>query len=277
MNDQGNKKSSNVCAKKMAVITAALVAVTGASTVVFSTNAVAQVEPKTAVTNVLLVHGAWVDGSSWAKVIAVLEAKGLNVVSVQIPLTSLADDVAATKRAIALADGPVLLVGHSYGGVVITEAGNDPKVKGLVYIAAFAPDTGESAVTLLKTVPDSPAGAELRPDAAGFLRLTEKGMDEDFAEELPAPERKILFATQIPTSVTALGAPVGQAAWKTKPSWFLVTTKDRVVPVELARNMAHKLNAETVEVASCHAVIVAHPDEVSSLIIKAAQADGGPR
>jgi pimeloyl-ACP methyl ester carboxylesterase len=256
---------------------ATLLALSCATTLTFSTNAAAQVDPKTAVTTVLLVHGAWVDGSSWAKVIPALESKGLNVISVQIPLTSLADDVATTKRAIALADGPVLLVGHSYGGVVITEAGSDPKVKGLVYIAAFAPDTGESAVTLLKTVPDSPAGAELRPDAAGFLKLTEKGINEDFAEELSAPEKKILFATQIPTSVTALGAPVSQAAWKTKPSWFLVTTKDRVVPVELARNMAHKLNAETVEVASCHAVIVAHPEEVSSLIIKATQAGGSPR
>ena len=256
---------------------ATLLALSCATTLTFSTNAAAQVDPKTAVTTVLLVHGAWVDGSSWAKVVPALESKGLSVISVQIPLTSLADDVATTKRAIALADGPVLLVGHSYGGVVITEAGSDPKVKGLVYIAAFAPDTGESSVTLLKTVPDSPASAELRPDAGGFLKLTEKGINDDFAEELSAPEKKILFATQIPTSVTALGAPVSQAAWKTKPSWFLVTTKDRVVPVELARNMAHKLNAETVEVASCHAVIVAHPEEVSSLIIKATQAGGSPR
>jgi pimeloyl-ACP methyl ester carboxylesterase len=277
VNNQGNKKSNNASTRGTALITSALLALSCVSILAFSTKAAAQVEPKTAVTNVLLVHGAWVDGSSWAQVIPALEAKGLNVVSVQIPLTSLADDVAATKRAIALATGPVLLVGHSYGGVVITEAGSDPKVKGLVYIAAFAPDTGESAVTLLKTVPDSPAGAELRPDAAGFLKLTEKGINEDFAEELSAPEKKILFATQIPTSVTALGAPVSQAAWKTKPSWFLVTTKDRVVPVELARNMAHKLNAETVEVASCHAVIVAHPEEVSSLIIKATQAGSGPR
>ncbi|MGO4212279.1 esterase/lipase family protein [Terriglobus sp. YAF25] len=198
----------------------ALLALSCASTLILSTNAVTQVEPKTPVTNVLLVHGAWVDGSSWAKVIPELESKGLNVVSVQIPLTSLADDVAATKRAIALADGPVLLIGHSYGGVVITEAGNDPKVRGLVYIAAFAPDAGESAVTLLKSVPPSPVGAELRPDASGFLKLTEKGIGEDFAEELPAIEKQILFATQIPRSVNALGAPVSQAAWKTKPSWF---------------------------------------------------------
>ncbi len=252
---------------------AALSALICASTLTFSTNATAQVDSKRPVTNVLLVHGAWVDGSSWAKVIPVLETNGLKVVSVQIPLTSLADDVAATKQAIALADGPVLLVGHSYGGVVITEAGNDPKVKGLVYIAAFAPDAGESALTLLKTVPDSPAGAELRPDASGFLKLTEKGVSEDFAEELSAPEKRVLFATQIPTSVNALGAPVTQAAWKTKPSWFLVTTRDRVVPIELQRAMAHKLKAERIEVPSCHAVIIAHPEDVSAFIIKAAQAD----
>jgi pimeloyl-ACP methyl ester carboxylesterase len=277
MSNQENRKSNDASTRGTAFITSALLALSCVSILAFSTKAAAQIEPKTAVTNVLLVHGAWVDGSSWAKVIPALEAKGLNVVSVQIPLTSLADDVAATKRAIALADGPVLLVGHSYGGVVITQAGNDPKVKGLVYIAAFAPDAGESAVTLLKTVPDSPVGTELRPDSSGFLKLTEKGMDEDFAEELSAPEKKILFATQIPTSVNALGAPVSQAAWKTKPSWFLLTTKDRVIPVELGRNMAHKLNAETVEVSSCHAVVVAHPEEVSSLIIKAAQAGGGAR
>jgi pimeloyl-ACP methyl ester carboxylesterase len=250
-----------------------LLALICTSTVLFSTNAVAQVQPKAPVTNVLLVHGAWVDGSSWAKVIPALESKGLKVVSVQIPLTSLADDVAVTKRAIALADGPVLLVGHSYGGVVITEAGADPKVKGLVYIAAFAPDSGESAVTLLKTVPDSPAGAELRPDAAGFLKLSEKGVSEDFAEELSATEKKILFATQIPTSINALGAPVSQVAWKSKPSWFLITTKDRVIPIELQRTMADKLKAERMEVPSCHAVVIAHPADVSAFIIRAAQAD----
>jgi pimeloyl-ACP methyl ester carboxylesterase len=251
----------------------AFLALVCASTLTLSTNAVAQVETKTNITNVLLVHGAWVDGSSWAKVIPALERKGLNVVSVQIPLTSLADDVAATKRAIDLADGPVILVGHSYGGVVITEAGNDPKVKGLVYVAAFAPDAGESAVTLLKSVPQSPVGAELRPDASGFLKLTEKGVSEDFAEDLSDSEKRIVFATQIPTSVNALGAPVSQAAWKTKPSWFLITTKDRVIPVELARSMAHKVNAETVDVLSCHAVVLAHPEAVSALILKATHAE----
>jgi pimeloyl-ACP methyl ester carboxylesterase len=245
--------SMNVLRKSYAL---AFLALSCVSTLTLSTNAVAQVESKTPVTNVLLVHGAWVDGSSWAKVIPALENKGLNVVSVQIPLTSLADDVAATKRAIALADGPVLLVGHSYGGVVITEAGNDPKV-----------------ITLLKSVPQSPVGAELRPDASGFLKLTEKGVSEDFAEELSNSEKQIVFTTQIPTSVNALGAPVSQAAWKTKPSWSLITTRDRVIPVELARSMAHKLNAETVEVSSCHAVVLAHPEAVSALILMASRAD----
>src|ERR1700690_4303924 len=149
-------------------------------TAVFHTRAAAQTNSPQGVKNVVIVHGAWADGSSWSKVIPPLQAKGLHVVAVQNPLTSLADDVAATKRAIALADGPVLLVGHSYGGVVITEAGNDPKVRGLIYIAAFAPDAGESAVALLKSVPPSPVGAELRPDASGFLKLTEKGISDDF-------------------------------------------------------------------------------------------------
>ena len=250
---------------------ATLLALSCATTLTFSTNAAAQVDPKTAVTTVLLVHGAWVDGSSWAKVIPALESKGLNVISVQIPLTSLADDVATTKRAIALADGPVLLVGHSYGGVVITEAGSDPKVKGLVYIAAFAPDTGESAVTLLKTVPDSPAGAELRPDAAGFLKLTEKGINEDFAEELSAPEKKILFATQIPTSVTALGAPVSQAAWKTKPSWFIVTVGDRVVSDELQKAEAERMAARVTTLHASHMSLLSQPDKVAAVIEEAAE------
>jgi len=153
--------------------------------------------------NVLLIHGAWADGSSWSKVVPLLEAKGLHVVAVQIPLTSFADDVSATQRAIALEDGPLLLVGHSYGGAVITEAGNDPKVAGLVYVAAVAPDKGESALGLITSVP-TPVGSELRPDKSGFLKLTPKGIAEDFAQDLSAKEIAVLTATQGPTSVGAM-------------------------------------------------------------------------
>src|SRR5262249_55908992 len=148
---------------------------------------------------VLLIHGAWADGSSWTKIIPLLEAKGLHVVAVQIPLTSFADDVSATRRAMALENGPLLLVGHSYGGAVITEVGNDPKVAGLVYVAAVAPDKGESALSLITSVP-TPIGAELRPDSSGFLKLTSKGIAEDFAPDLPSSEIAVLTATQVPIS-----------------------------------------------------------------------------
>src|ERR1700677_624121 len=154
--------------------------------------------------NIVLVHGAWADGSCWAKVIALLQAKGFHVVAVQNPLTSLADDVAATKRIIALQDGPVILVGHSYAGVVITEAGNDPKVVGLVYVAAFAPAEGESINSVTKPYPPAPLGSELRPDAQGFLKVTPEGIANDFAQDLSPAEKKLLFATQGPTNIAAL-------------------------------------------------------------------------
>jgi pimeloyl-ACP methyl ester carboxylesterase len=163
----------------------------------------AQSDRKVQVENVVLVHGAWVDGSSWSRVIPLLESKGIHVTAVQLPLTSLADDVAATQRALALIDGPVILVGHSYGGVVITQAGVDPKVKGLVYISAFAPDSGESALSLLKSsTVEPPAASQIVPDSVGFTKISRKGIDEDFAEELPSLERHSLryarsnFSTQ---------------------------------------------------------------------------------
>src|SRR5437899_1904178 len=168
--------------------------------------------------NVILVHGAWADGSSWSKVIPLLLARGLRVTAVQLPLTSLKDDAATVKRALALADGPTVLVGHSYGGVIITEAGNDPKVAGLVYIAAFAPDVGQSAGSLGASAEPAPMGLEVRPDAAGFLKLTEAGVKNDFAQDLSPAEKNLLFAAQAPTAAAALGENVSTAAWKTKPS-----------------------------------------------------------
>jgi pimeloyl-ACP methyl ester carboxylesterase len=166
-------------------------------------SASAQASAAQEVKTVVLVHGAWSNSSSWSKVIPLLEAKGLNVIAIQLPLTSLEDDVATVKRALALEDGPVLLVAHSYGGAVITEAGNDPKVAGLVYIAAVAPDQGESAFGLITSVA-TPVGAELRPDSMGFLKLTPKGIAEDFAQGLPASEIQVLTATQAPTNVAAM-------------------------------------------------------------------------
>src|SRR5882724_1638591 len=229
--------------------------------------------PKPAVRNVVLVHGAWADGSSWAKVIPLLEAAGLHVVAVQNPLTSLQDDVAAVQRAIALQDGPVLLVGHSYGGAVITEAGTDPKVAGLVYVAAFAPDAGQAVGELGKEFPPAPGGAEIRPDAGGFLMMTRKGIEEDFAQDLPRAERKILAATQGPTNGAALGAKVTNAAWKTKPTWYVVAANDRMISPDLERQFAKTMKAKTITVPSSHVPMLSHAQQVAKLIIEASKGE----
>jgi pimeloyl-ACP methyl ester carboxylesterase len=219
--------------------------------------------------NVILVHGAWADGSSWSKVVPLLFARGLRVTAVQLPLTSLKDDAATVKRALALADGPTVLVGHSYGGVVITEAGNDPKVAGLVYIAAFAPDVGQSAGSLGASAEPAPMGLEVRPDAAGFLKLTEAGVKNDFAQDLSPAEKNLLFAAQAPTAAAALGENVSTAAWKTKPSWYLVATNDRAIQPSLERAMAKTIKAKAVEVAASHVAMLARPQETADLILEA--------
>jgi pimeloyl-ACP methyl ester carboxylesterase len=196
------------------------------------------------------------------------------VVAVQNPLSSLADDVATTKRAIALQDGPVILVGHSYGGVVITEAGNDPKVVGLVYVAAFAPGVGESVASITKPYPPAPLGGELRPDAQGFLWVTAKGVAEDFAQDLTAAEQKLLTATQGPTNAAAFAATITTAAWKTKPSWSVIAGNDRAIPPELEKAEAAAIRATSITVPSCHVVMLSHPTEVAKLIEQAAAKAG---
>jgi pimeloyl-ACP methyl ester carboxylesterase len=228
----------------------------------------AQTQPSAGIKTVLLVHGAWADGSCWSKVIPLLEAKGLHVVAVQIPLTSFVDDIAATQRAIALEDGPVLLVGHSYGGAVITEAGNDPKVAGLVYVSAVAPDKGESAFGLITSVP-TPVGSELRPDKSGFLKLTPKGIAEDFAQDLSAKEIAILTATQVPTSVTAMKGEITTPAWKSKPSWYIIAANDRAISPTLEAAQAKRIGATTTTVASSHVVMLAQPSAVTKVILDA--------
>jgi pimeloyl-ACP methyl ester carboxylesterase len=243
---------------------AALLAIT-----VLGAQATAQTQPAAGVKTVILVHGAWADGSSWSKVIPLLEAKGLHVVAVQIPLTSFADDVAATQRAIALEDGPVLLVGHSYGGAVITEAGNDPKVVGLVYVSAVAPDKGESAFGLITSI-QTPVGSELRPDKSGFLKLTPKGIAEDFAQDLSAKEIAILTATQVPTSVAAMKGEVMHPAWKAKPSWYIIAANDRAISPELEAAQAKKIGATTTTVASSHVIMLAQSAKVANVILDAA-------
>jgi pimeloyl-ACP methyl ester carboxylesterase len=237
--------------------------------IVPATQATAQTQSTPEVKTVLLVHGAWADGSSWSKVIPMLEAKSLHVVAVQIPLTSFADDVSATQRAIALEDGPVLLVGHSYGGAVITEAGNDPKVAGLVYVSAVAPDKGESAFGLITSVP-TPIDSELRPDKSGFLKLTPKGIAEDFAQDLPAEEIAVLTATQVPTSVTAMKGEITTPAWKSKASWYVVAANDRAISPDLEAAQAKKIGATTTTVPSSHVIMLAQPSKVAEVILQAA-------
>jgi len=223
------------------------------------------------VRNVVLVHGAFADGSSWAKVIPLLEKAGLNAVAVQNPLTSLADDVAATRRAIALQDGPVVLVGHSWGGVVITEAGVDPKVSGLVYVAAFAPDAGVPVGELGKDLSPPPGLDELRPDADGYLTMTTKGIFENFAPDLPAAERKLVAATQGATNGTVFGAKVSSVAWKSKPSWYVLSTNDRMIQPDLQRRFAKDINARTTSIPSSHVPMLSHPAAVAQVIIEAAR------
>lgn len=241
--------------------------------IVPAAQATEQAPPVDGVKTVLLVHGAWADGSSWSKVIPLLEANGLHVVAVQIPLTSFADDVAATKRAIALEDGPVLLVGHSYGGAVITEAGNDPKVAGLVYVSAVAPDQGESTFGLITSV-QTPIGSELRPDKSGFLKLTPKGISEDFAQDLSAKEISILSATQVPISVAAMKGEVTVPAWKSKPSWYIVAANDRAISPDLEAAQAKRIGATTSTVPSSHVIMLALPSKVADVIVEAASKAG---
>ncbi|UWZ83635.1 alpha/beta hydrolase [Occallatibacter riparius] len=229
-----------------------------------------------AIKNIILVHGAWADGSSWAKVIPILQERGFQVTAVQLSLATLDNDVAITKRAIALADGPVLLVGHSYGGAVISEAGNDPKVAGLVFVAAFAPDTNESSLSLLQEGPPPPIANELRPDSSGFVKLTERGVLEDFAQQLTPKEREILFATQGPAAYAALNTSLaGSPAWRSKPDWYIVAADDRAIPPDLERTMAQRMGAVTITLPSCHVPMLAEPEEVARFIVRAASGDQG--
>ena len=251
-------------------LSAAVVAL-GLLSVTTATSAARQERQSRGVTNIVLVHGAWADGSSWSKVIPLLQARGFNVVAVQTPLTSLPDDVDTVKRALALEDGPVLLVAHSYGGVVITQAGNDPKVAGLVYVAAIAPQEGQSAFDLANVYP-TPALQELRVDQYGFLKLTPTGIRDDFAQDLSDYEQTVLTATQGPTAGGAsLSAPVSAAAWRIKPSWFVIAAHDRVVSPALQAVEAQQMNATTITLSSSHVAMLSQPYVVASFIRKAAR------
>jgi pimeloyl-ACP methyl ester carboxylesterase len=219
---------------------------------------------------VVLIHGAFADGSSWDKVIPLLHAKGLKVVAVQNPLTSLADDVAAGKRVIDGQSGPVILVGHSWGGTVITELGNDDKVAALVYVAAFAPDAGESTSDLGKGGPPPPGSATIRADGAGFLYLTPEGVAKNFAQDLPASQTKIMAATQGPIFAKAFDEKVTKAAWKSKPSWSIIAEHDRMIQPDLERAMAKKINAKITSLPTGHVPMQSRPKEVAAVILAAA-------
>ncbi len=243
-----------------------LAAATAAS-LIDPAGAVAQ--PVPAIRNVVLVHGAYADGSCWSEVIARLQAAGLNATAVQHPLTTLEAGVEATRRALALQDGPTVLVGHSFAGMIITEAGVHPSVASLVYVAARAPDAGEDYTALAKTYPTPPASAGL-VWSNGYAKLSEQAFLRDFASDAPPARARVLYAVQGPISDTLFSGRTTQAAWRTKPSWYAVSTEDRTIDPDLERFMAKRMGARTIELKASHLSLISHPDEIATLILEAA-------
>lgn len=220
---------------------------------------------------IVLVHGAWADGSSWRRVIPILLEKGLEVVAVQNPTSSLADDVAVTKVALDAVDGPVVLVGHSWGGAVITEAGDDLKVKALVYVAAFAPAAGETLGDLVNAHPAPPGLSEVRDDGAGNLKLSIEGWIKDAGQDLPEAEARLLAVLQPPLPASTFADRISKAAWESRPSWYIVSSQDRVVSVELERMFAKRMGATTTELDAGHLSLLSQPEAVAAVIIEAAE------
>jgi pimeloyl-ACP methyl ester carboxylesterase len=220
---------------------------------------------------VALVHGGFVDGSGWEDVYRLLKKDGYQVSIVQNPTTSLADDVAATTRVVAGQSAPVVLVGHSYGGVVITEAGNHPSVAALVYIAAFAPDKGESVAALIKDPPPGAPVPPILPPRDGYLSLDTTKFAASFAADLPKEKAEFMANSQVPWGVEALTGEISEPAWKAKPSWYLVATDDRMIPPAAQRAMSKRVGAAVSESAGSHAIYVSQPEAVAAIIRKAAQ------
>ncbi|GLQ89143.1 alpha/beta fold hydrolase [Dyella flagellata] len=218
---------------------------------------------------VVLVHGAFADGSAWSKVIPLLQAKGLKVVAVQNPLTSLGDDVAATRRVLDMQTGPVVLVGHSWGGVVITEAGQHERVKSLVYVSAFAPSEGQSVADLTNGYPTPSGFDHIIADKDGFLTLSLEGVSNHLAQDLPAEETRLIEATQGHTQGKMFEEKVTVAPWRTKPSWYVVTTQDHMIQPALEEAMAKKISAHVVTLSSGHTPQLSHPAEVAQVILSA--------
>jgi pimeloyl-ACP methyl ester carboxylesterase len=221
--------------------------------------------------NVVLVHGGWVDGSGWEGVHNILTRDGHHVSVVQIPTLSLADDVNATRRVIGAQDGPVILVGHSYGGTVITEAGNDPQVAGLVYVAAFAPDAGESVASLIKDPPPDAPVPPILPAQDGYLLLDRAKFPASFAADVDPEKATFMADSQVPWGVAALSGSIDEPAWKTKPSWYLVTTEDKMIPPPAQRFMSKRAGSTVTEVQGSHAVYLSKPAAVAALIERAAR------
>ena len=223
-----------------------------------------------AIKTVVLVHGAFADGSCWAKVIPLLTKRGLKAVAVQNPLSSLADDVTAAHRVIGMQDGPVLLAGHSWGGAVITEAGNHPQVKGLVYIAAGAPDSGQSFADWWKDYTPAPGAAEIKPYSDGYVALTAEGVRKHFVQDLPGDEADIVYATQGPLAVKCFGDKITKAAWRSKPNWYMVASEDQTIPPGVERDSASRMGAEARVLKSSHVPMLSQPGVVADFIANAA-------
>jgi len=263
-----SKLEKRIVMKKLYGAVMLIAALMGAILLLQTTLKVAAAPPPTGIKNVVLVHGAFADGSGWEAVANILKKDGYTVSVVQHPETSFAEDVKFTKAEIDRQSGPVVLVGHSYGGAVITEAGNDPKVSALVYIAAFAPDTGESAASLEQAVP--PAGKGIKENADGYFYIDPASFAADFCADVPPAKAEFMAKSQVLFSKDSFTSPVTSPAWKSKPSWYQVSTQDRAINPENERKMAKRANAKTTEVNSSHAAYISHPKETAKLIEEAA-------
>jgi len=226
-------------------------------------------QPAPKARNVVLAHGLFADGSCWSEVIARLQAAGMNATAVQNPLTTLEKAVASAQRALALQDGPTVLVGHSFSGMIVTEAGVDPKVTSLVYVAARAPDAGEDYAALAKQFPTPPASAGIQW-SGDWGRLSESAFLRDFAGDLPEAKARVLYAVQAPFERTLLAGRTTHAAWRSKPSWYAVSTEDRTINPDLERFMAKRMGATTIEVKASHLSLISQPDAITQLILEAA-------
>jgi pimeloyl-ACP methyl ester carboxylesterase len=242
-------------------------AAAGAASPLLQGAVAAQAVPKAR--NVVLVHGLFADGSCWSEVIARLQPKGLNVTSVQNPLTTLPEAVAAAQRALAMQQGPTVLAGHSFSGMIVTEAGVDPKVSAVVYVAARAPDAGEDYTALANRFPPPPASAGI-VWSGDWGQLSEEAFLRDFAGDIDADKARVLYAVQAPFKRTLLAGKTTHAAWRSKPSWYAVSTEDRTINPDLERFMAKRMGAKTIEVKSSHVSLISQPDTIANLILEAA-------